>query len=284
VSFTEIAAILSNGVDVTESVLGPGYGGAPSGGSEPTSPAAGEPEQAGTTGPPGESQEEAGGEPVPVAVPSEPVAPEAWLSEQDQAYREARARPWTFAFRGGGSYDIPFGDYYEGIVAGVGFEGDVLVAFTHEVGMRLSVSKVGMQWDEDEMRRMMREMLGPDVTILEESYELSALRFTVSGVTFRRLDALGKDRSMVYGYGGIGLVQHDSTTELTVRDEYSGETASVSSDYDETKFVTTIGGGFVKGIGNTLGVDVSINLDQLWLESNTYAWIVDFRAGLMVFF
>jgi hypothetical protein len=288
VSFTEIAAILSGGVDITESILGPGYGGAPLDEGEPTPTAAGEPERTGTTGPPGGSEEEAGseagGESAPTLPSTEPVAPEAWLSEQEEAYREARARSWTVAFRGGGSYDIPFGDYYEGIISGVGFEADLLIAFTHGVGVRLSVSKVGMQWDEDVMRRMMREMLGPDATILDEAYELSALRFTLSGVTFRHLDPLRKDRSMVYGYGGIGFVKHDSTTDLTVRDEFTGETIDVSSDYEETKFVTTLGGGFIKSIGTTAGVDLSINLDQLWLESNTYSWIVDIRAGLVVFF
>lgn len=284
VSFTEIAAIVSRGVDVTESVLGPGYGGEPLPEAESTPAPGGAPEPDDATATPDSSAAEAGSQedqtPVPTATVTEPAAPEPWLTAKEQAHLEARSRLWTVALGGGGSFDIPFGDYYEGVLSGVGFGGDLMIAVTHDIGVRLSVSKLGIQWDEDVMQIV---SLDPDVTILDQEFGLSAMRFTLSGVALRPLDPLRKDRSTLYAYAGLGFIQHELTADLTVREESSGVTSRMTSDDTMTEFLTTLGGGFIKSVGTTVGIDLSLNVDQLWLENSTYAWVIDLRVGMVVF-
>ena len=287
VSFSEVAIITSDGANVTPSILGPGYLGEPV--QEPSAaPApAGDPGQVGATAVPDGGAVAPGSEEsreaAPVAKMTEPGGQDAWLGEQEEAYRESQSPAWRVAVRAAGNFSVPFGDYYEGVRSGVGYEGDLLFAITNDVGIRLSVSKSGMRWEEDALWFV---SLDPDVAILDQSFGLSAVRYTISGMGYWPLgkEQEREDCSMLYAYGGLGSIQHEITADLTVHDESTEETTSLSIDDTQSYFITTLGGGLVKSISSGFGVDLSMNLDQVWLDSESYAWVVDVRAGLVVFF
>lgn len=287
VSFSEIATITSGGANVTSSILGPEYIGEPLKKPSAASAPAGDPGQAGEVVVPDGGAVAAGLEDgrelASAAKTAEPGGQDAWLSEQEEAYRKAQAPTWRVAVRAAGNFSIPLGDYYEGVTSGVGFEGDLLIAVNREAGVRLSVSKSGMQWEEGAIEFISDD---PDVTILSQSHGLSAVRYTISGMGYW---PLGKeqeraDPSMLYAYAGLGSIQHEITSDLRVHNESTDETVTLSMEDTQGYFIMTFGGGLVKSISTKFGVDLSANLDQIWLDSESYAWIVDIRVGLVMFF
>ena len=287
VSFSEIATITSGGANVTPSILGPDYIGEPLKKPPAASAPAGDPGQIDGSAVPDGGAVAAGSEEsreiAPAAGTTEPGGQDTWLSKQEEAYREAQSPAWRVAVRAAGNFSIPLGDYYEGVRSGVGYEGDLLFAITNDAGIRLSISKSGMRWEEDALWFVSLE---PDVTILDQSFGLSAVRYTISGMGYWPLgkEQEREDRSMLYAYGGLGSIQHKTTADLTVHDESTDETTSLSIEDTQSYFITTFGGGLVKSISAKFGVDLSANLDQVWLDSESYAWIADIRVGLVMFF
>ncbi|MCK4410471.1 MAG: hypothetical protein KAW67_10310, partial [Candidatus Eisenbacteria sp.] len=281
VSFSEIATITSGGANVTPSILGPGYLGEPLPDPSAAPTFVGDPGQADEAVVPDGAAVAAGSEESREAAPTtkttESGGQDTWLSEQEGS------PAWRVAVRAAGNFSIPFGDYYEGVASGVGFEGDLLFAVTTELGVRLSVSKSGMQWEEGAIEFISDD---PDVTILSQSFGLSAVRFTASCMGYWPLDKEQQraDRSMLYAYGGLGVIQHELTADITLREESTGSTFSLNSEDTQSYFLLTCGAGVIKSLSSRFGADLSVNLDQVWVDSESLAYVADIRGGLVVFF
>ena len=297
VSFSEIATITAGGVDVTERILGRGYGAVavpqaqpvPSPVPQTQRPAEGAPPD--TIHPAAEpvSEEEA----IPAEEPAtddQRATRETWLSETDESYRAARSSIWKLAVRGAGNYSAPFGDYYEGVTSGAGFGGDVFIAVNYQVGVWLSVSKSGMKWDEGEFYFY---SIDPDLTIIGQDFGLSAVRFRVGAMVYKHFGKDPADRSMLYAYSGLGAIRHKMTADVRARQESTGDIFVLSGEDTQTKFLTSIGGGVVKALTPHLGVDFELTLDTVWAGSSdtytgywaaSFGWIADVQGGLLVFF
>ncbi|MFO7654141.1 MAG: hypothetical protein R6X25_10000 [Candidatus Krumholzibacteriia bacterium] len=267
VSFSAVASIVEDGVDITRDVID----------RRPTRR---------TTPAPQSGEAPPAGRNLPAADDGDheaaPAGGTVWLSESDAAYRSARASEWPLALRLAGNYSFPFGDYYEGVESGIGYEGDALIAVSRKIAVRLSASRSGADFELD-------RFTSQDVAF---DLSLAVWRFSAAAQVLAPLSRSGGG-SFAHLYGGLGLAVHRLALDVTVNDPVPGVIYPESASDTETKFMTTFGGGLVSMLSSRVGVDLGAEVDMIWLgsENGDYgyyqtaqtAWLVDVKVGLVYF-
>jgi hypothetical protein len=225
ISFAEVASIHSGDRDVTEEIL------------------------SGTVRRPEVSSDSTAGEKKPVP----------WRSEKSPEYKAATAPRWRGAVGGCLNYSIPIGNYYTGFKAGVGFDGNAMIAVSRAFALRGVVSKSGITLDD------------PYSSVLD----VTVMRYSLSGVSYRHLTNAPEDRSFFYGAGGLGVVNHNFSV-----------TGYGLSAGESDLFITT-GLGVIKAFGKGVGLDANVTLDEVFgstLGGSTVAFLLDFKIGLVGLF
>jgi hypothetical protein len=188
-----------------------------------------------------------------------PAEPGAWRSEKSAEYKAATAPRWRGAIRGGGNYSIPIGDYYTGFEPGIGFDFDAMLVLSRGAALGARVSKSGIKLEE------------PFASL----FDATVMRYSLSGVGYKHLSDAPGDRSMVYGTGGLGLVNH----------KLSLSSAGISAG--DSDLMLTTGIGIIKTLGSSVGVDARVTADEVFGSiggSSQIAFILDFGVGLIVLF
>ncbi len=289
VSFTAIAGITAGGRDVTEQIIGR-RSGAPS--APATAAEGGEEAGAETATPPAAPQ----GAPAagPEAAPGAPAAPpppaKTWLSENDEAYKAAHASPWSVGLRLAANYSVPVGDYYDGVKSGIGYEGDLLIGLTRKIALRMSASRSGAKWDDD----MHLVLDDPAAVVLKDDLSLAIWRFSLAAQYHGRLQKDRDDGSLAYVYAGLGVAVHNLDAEVTWLDTGDDLVYTGSDSDSQTKLMTSLGGGLTAMVGPRIGVDLSAEVDVIFVgtTSETYSYygvaetalLVDGKLGLVYFF
>ncbi len=281
VSFADVEAVIVGGQDRTVEVLGAQYGRrAPA--AAPTPNPVASPSDA--TAPLAEAAPESA-----VTTPA-PVPGGTWLSENDETYRRARTPLWKLAVGAAANFSAPFGEYYDGTKAGPGYEGCLLAALTRQIALRFGVSRSGMDWGDE----LAFAPLDPDLVVLGQDLGLRVLRYYIAVQAAWPRGGDGRGRSMWYAYAGAGAVQHRLTVELDVRDTATDERYVLRDHDDQTKFLTTMGGGLVQPLSPSLALDIAASVDQVWVgarsETGTYypagsmGYVIDLKFGILAFF
>jgi hypothetical protein len=185
---------------------------------------------------------------------------ETWHSENDEVVKQARARLWDASISLGGSFTFPLGDYYDGVSSGLGFGGDVAFTLTHNVALRFTVTRTGM--DFDDTYRLIS--FDPGITILDQDMSLTAWRIQAAGQYYKYLDR-DKDLSMYYVYTGLGVLSHKMSVEATFYDSYVDQTYSVEETATETKFATSFGAGLIMMLSPHWGIDGGAHFDVVFV-------------------
>lgn len=213
---------------------------------------------------------------------------ETWLTEGSQVIRRSREKIWNAALRLGTNYSIPSGDYYDGIVAGFGFGGTVHLPITHQIAIQVLVSKSGMKVDED-FRIYLND---PNYSIVSQDYGISTVRYLAAVEYYQHIDRSKTERSFWYIYSGLGAAVHKITTDAIIRYNPTGEQIHVDDSSNESKFIISLGFGFVKSVSRDIGIDFDVNMDIVHIgtvpsdtfgDDIVYAYIFDFKIGLMGF-
>lgn len=186
---------------------------------------------------------------------------ETWKSERDEYIKTARQRLWKYGFRVGSNYSFLIGDYYEGFTSGVGFEGDFLIAVTHNIAIRATVSKSGMGWNDD----YGMVSLDPDITILDQDYSVSGMRYLVGAQYYKRTDRKTPGKTIFYLNMGLGAIDHRLKAKLRLRDNTTAQIRDEEFHYSQTKFLTSFGGGIIFLMSNSIGLDMAASLDVVYV-------------------
>lgn len=198
-----------------------------------------------------------------------------------------RRHPWDAALRWGGNFSIPLGDFYEGIAAGIGFEGDVSLRVARQLAIRAEVSKSGMRDSfEDDF---------PGYRVARDDLRLTAMRYLIGVAYFDWPHWRSGGRTMYYVYSGLGAVSHSFSGNLILEEESSGEQYVLTSEArDITRFMSVTDFGVVVMLNKSLGLDMSAEFGLVYVGegedsgsiygSVQYAYILDFRLGLVTIF
>ena len=189
----------------------------------------------------------AGPQPQEIISTDEPV----WRSEHDAVVKRGRRAPWTAVIRLSPSFSVPFGDYYDGVDAGVGFEADLRIGINHQLGLRLSGSrsgaKSGVSW--------------ADITIYR----------VLVGLEYFDLVS-DRDLSHWYLFGSLGFINQDVESLL------GGDPGA--------KFAISSGGGYLIGLSPNLGLDFAAEWTFIAAGESEYgstsANLLDFSVGFNI--
>jgi hypothetical protein len=211
---------------------------------------------------------------------------ETWRSEDDPRTRKYREKPFNMGFRAGLNYSIPISDYYFGIDPGIGFGGDLIIAVTNEIDVRMIISKSGMKVS-DQFRAPFYST-DPDVVILHQDISLVALRYVFTVQYHKPLMRQLPGQITLYTYTGLGAISHRFHVELLAQDNLTYETYVMDESSTETKLLFNIGFGGIIMMSPSIGVDVCGDFNMVFAGtyggSLQYGYILDFRLGLVALF
>ena len=232
-----------------------------------------------------DKQSNSGENEIPVADGGEK---EEWVSEYSPSFKLSREKAWQSILRFSGNYSIPIGDYYEGINSGVGFEGDIRFAIDHVMAIRLMLSRTGLNNGLD--LRLYSE--DPNVILLKQDLIFTATKYIVAFEYYNHVNKVTKDNNLFSLYCGIGAVRHKTTLKLTLSDVTDNSIWKVKESSSQSKFIMSSGGGLIKQITKSIGLDLSFSLDLVFAGTGTnsrgdegpvYAYILELKAGLCYF-
>jgi len=208
---------------------------------------------------------------------------EDWNYGTDPDFKRARAAKYSVGLRLGGSYSIPISDYYDGITSGIGIEGELLIGLTHNMGIRVLISKSGM--DVEDNFRLFYSV--PEATILSEEYKYTMIRYMLGVQYYEIKGQIDRSKTMLYIYTGLGLITEDITATVTVRDNLDDQIYVLDGSASESRFALNFGAGLTTFISKNVGVDFAFSMDQVFIpgEGNyksTTAYSLDLKAGLVL--
>jgi hypothetical protein len=214
-----------------------------------------------------------------------------WSRIDDPSFIESKRLPYTLGLRFAGNFSVPFGDYYDGIESGIGYEGDIIVPVTAEYALRASMSVSGMKVGA--MPPFEFAPLPPHVSVTGYDLSIQAIRYTLALQLQRPLDRLRRDKGMWFTYAGLGAITHKFDASVTLYHDSLLQYSTGTSETSETKFLTNIGFGILPMITSDVGLDLSVNLDMVWVGSeNTqgyggsysgmaFGYVFDIKAGVL---
>ncbi len=310
VSFADIASVAVEQQDVTEAVLGrparPVADAAPEKAAAEEVPA----DPGGTPGVPVSAPATAAtpAEPAAPVIPAEPATPDEsapaipaedetedqespWISKDSPTYRQASDPLWRLGLRGAANFSIPTGDYYDGLKAGLGYEGDLIIPIKRDWSLRLSVSRSGMKPGSD----LTLVSYDAGITIANQDWDMKAWRYTIAAQFQKPLSDRKGDLSLLYGYTGLGAISQELTVGADLVEVASGDRAHFEDSYSESKFIQTLGGGVMKMVAPTVALDFSVEMDIVYIgtvDNDSYSYfgntqtslLFDFKVGVVKIF
>ena len=192
-------------------------------------------------------------------ISSKPAGGE-WRSKDPDEYWELREKPFSVAISVLGAYDVVVGDYYTGI--GGGASGGLLfrLAFTDQIAGRIRVERIATDFTSNS------DFVPYGGTYLSGDASLRTWTFTIGAEYFQNLNKLGK--KPVYGFiqTSLGLVTHSTKGEITFVENSTGDVYLGIADDSETRFVSSFGVGMVPMLSESIGIELSVDLDGVWVE------------------
>jgi hypothetical protein len=202
---------------------------------------------------------------------------ETWISEKNPEFKRLNRRLWIVGFRFAGNFSIPSGDYFKAITSGIGLEGDFLVAVSREIAIKGTISKSGMKASKD----YRYFSLDQNVEIPPEELHLNIMRYLLGVQYYARPPQLAAGKGLFYSYLSLGAISRRRAFFGPDDNLYYGESSDI-----QTRFLTSIGFGGTVLMSKHLGLDLSGEVDIVFLDPGDYgnvvrAYIIDFKIGLV---
>lgn len=213
--------------------------------------------------------------------------PRNFTPSSDQSKRKFTSRPFDMAISLRGNFSLPFGDYYEGLTGGLGFEGDFKICVGPDLSLLFMLSRSGAKVADD--YRLFSYLAYPYV-VTDEHYDFMATRYYVGLQTIGPMDRKSAYPSMWYAWLAVGAVQHQVSGAVDVLDaETSQRYRLVAPPSSDTRFGQAGGVGYIFRLDNSVGVDLSCALELIWTKRYTNTgsetvgvsgYSLDLKAGL----
>ena len=102
--------------------------------------------------------------------------------------------------------------------------------------------------------------ISSDFSLIKKKFSLSTVRYAVEIEYFNRPDRETPGATIWYMHSGLGLISHKFDIDILGRHFMSGEIFDFSSNYSETKFFQTLGGGVIQMLEGEIGLDIGANI------------------------
>jgi opacity protein-like surface antigen len=195
--------------------------------------------------------------------------------------------PWRVLFSFGGNFSAPASDYYEGLEAGLGFDVDLRIKAGPHLALQFIVSRSGMK-PKQKAHFVSND---PNWTILNEDIGFRIMRYEMAFNFFSQVHQGNAIQSVIYGLGGLGIVQHKITAKATAVNSGTGEIALIDDSDSETRFTILLGAGVTAMFTKHYGLDLSGTVDLANKPATgftvlglNFAPIVDLKLSAVVMF
>lgn len=219
--------------------------------------------------------------PAPQVTASTPLSDNSWRRNR----RHRVGKPFDVAFGVRGNYTVPFGDYYEGITSGLGFEGDLRIHVSEELALMFLVSRSGMKLGET----LPLYPIWPFV-LDRADFSMSAMRYYIGLMQSGRAGNRRDNPDLFYVYFAIGAVAHRAKGTMYGHDAYTLQPyILIAEPTTDTRFGNLFGAGYIIRASKTVGIDLSSSLEGVWTKAyysdgtETVAmkgYSFDFKAGV----
>ncbi|MEZ4653763.1 MAG: hypothetical protein R3E12_09270 [Candidatus Eisenbacteria bacterium] len=187
-----------------------------------------------------------------------------------------------------GETGIPFGRYYNGISSGIGFGFTGHVAISSRIGVRVSLSRLGLRPKDDVTVRSEDE----DVQIVNQTIDLDARRLSLGIVFYQRFP--GSDRSkantMSYVHLSACSIRHATDVKVKLKETSTGNTATDEDSSVSTAVGFSLGAGLARQISSLVALEFGVDLDtvvprqvrSLRAALDSHGSVIEIHAGLAV--
>ncbi len=200
----------------------------------------------------------------------------AWSEIDGRETHVRRSRPFGAGFAAQGFYRFHFDNYFDGINHGIGFGGDVVLTIDNHQALRLGLSQGSFGTEP---------RLSPGVRVVSNDLSYNVTQFFVAFQYYDWPRWRTNGTFMWYLYSGIGVTWESFGGELMVYNSLQDEFALISGGGSESRFTMTGGWGIVSMLSSWLGLDVSGNLDILYVKAPDFdavnPVVFDLRIGLI---
>lgn len=208
-------------------------------------------------------------------------------SSSGKVYKRSRQKSWNTRIGFSGNLDFPSGDYYEGFKSEGGFGGNVVIALTHELGIRVTVTKLGIKVEQN---AFLFYSLDPAYSVVKQDYSIQAISYMLALEYYRSVRGTRPGSQYFYAIMGFGIINHTFKLDLTVRENSSGMTASENIKSSESNFALNFGLGYINFITDIIGFESKASVGLVYATGvlldggGTYAvggTILDFSLGIV---
>jgi len=181
----------------------------------------------------------------------------------------------------GSNFSIPIGDWYEGVNAGIGYEGDFFTPVSRSLALRFHFSRAGLDVDNDFF--YFPEYI--DFRKINQESSITALRYLLF-LQYNELTIEQKpNKTSFYACAGLGAITHKMKGEIVLEEISTGDYYLLEAKDDKTDFMMSSIIGIVYTVSSTIGLDGSLSIDCPFVSvenEHIEAFIIDFKVGVIL--
>lgn len=212
---------------------------------------------------------------------TKPQSDSPWLSEKSEKAMKWNQKPWNVRMRAGTIVEVPFGDWYEGLGTGVGFEVAAEVMLTSDASLRATFSHTSLEVNE---AFLVLPPIGdyyfgdPDI---DASIEKIMLWLVYTKQTSENIS--------LFATGGIGATKHNADGSVPVTNIMTMETEDLPVSSDETELTLGSGFGVVYWVAEHFGIELGADFSVIYgtledVDGVSYGYLFSPKLGLTAAF
>ncbi len=173
-------------------------------------------------------------------------------------------KPFDVAFSARGNFAVPFGDYYEGLTSGLGFEGDIKISLNEELSLLFMISRSGIRFPSDSRSGIYGYY--PNI-VDKEDWNMRATRYYFGLQETKRTNGHDDFPNLWYLWFTIGAVSHSGSGAVYYHNAQTNQQYVITSPtVSDTRFAQASGAGYIARLGKDVGIDFSASFEGIWTK------------------
>ncbi|MCH7753778.1 hypothetical protein IH970_01465 [candidate division KSB1 bacterium] len=219
----------------------------------------------------------------PQILTKEMVSQKSVSSTQDTKFTKTN-KIWDFAFNFGYTYNFHSGDYYQGISNSNGFDIGIRISLSKSAALKFDFSYFSMNLNDELLSELeqisnnspinfSQDLNGSSIMIFFEYFGGSIRNHSFTNLSYLNL--------------GIGR----TTNHFDFKSEFwlspDSKTVKIAS-FNDSRYLFSLGAGFIIGIKDNIGIDVGIDYDSLLLrfgfaKNDIIGNVLNLKLGIIKF-
>lgn len=173
-------------------------------------------------------------------------------------------KPFDVAFSARGNFAVPFGDYYEGLTSGLGFEGDIKISLNEELSLLFMISRSGIRFPSGSTSGIYGNY---PYVVDKENWTMRATRYYFGLQETKRTNGHDDFPNLWYIWFTIGAVSHSGSGAVYYHNAQTNQQyVATAPTVSDTRFAQCSGAGYIARLGKDVGIDFSASFEGIWTK------------------